>query len=59
MKKHPDKRDSDFKHPYEKEWKKEIRRRVAEIESGKVKPIDGEVVSARIRKIVNRVSPLK
>ena len=38
----------------EESWKAETRRRVAEIEAGKVKGIPGEEVSARIRKIVGR-----
>jgi putative addiction module component (TIGR02574 family) len=38
----------------EKAWKKEIRRRLAEIENGTVKAVAGEKVSARIRKIVGR-----
>jgi putative addiction module component (TIGR02574 family) len=33
-------------------WRKEIRRRVAEIESGRVKGIPGESVSERVRRIV-------
>jgi putative addiction module component (TIGR02574 family) len=36
----------------EESWKLEIRRRLAEIESGRDTGIPGEVVSARIRKIV-------
>ena len=35
-------------------WKREARRRVAEIESGQVAGIPGEEVSARIRQIVGR-----
>ena len=35
-------------------WKQETRRRLAEIENGTVPPVDGEVVSARIRQIVGR-----
>ena len=35
-------------------WKRETRRRLAEIESGKVQPIPGEEVSAKIRRIVGR-----
>ena len=34
----------------EQAWRNETRRRVAEIESGKVEGIPGDVVSARIRK---------
>ena len=35
-------------------WRTETRRRVAEIESGRVEGVPGEVVSARIRQIVGR-----
>ena len=35
-------------------WKAETRRRVADIESGKVQGISGAEVSARIRRIVGR-----
>jgi putative addiction module component (TIGR02574 family) len=35
-------------------WEMEIARRVEEIQSGKVKGIPGEEVSARVRKIVGR-----
>ncbi len=35
-------------------WKQETRRRLAQLESGKVQAIPGEVVSDRIRKIVGR-----
>ena len=42
--------DSDI----EESWKKETRRRLAELENGQVQPIPGEVVSERIRKIVGR-----
>lgn len=35
-------------------WRVETRRRVQEIESGRVEGIPGEVVSARIRQIVGR-----
>ena len=38
----------------EAEWRAETRRRVAEIESGQETGIPGEVVSARIRRIVGR-----
>jgi len=38
----------------EESWRRETRRRVAEIESGQEKGIPGEEVSARIRKIVGR-----
>lgn len=35
-------------------WKVEVRRRVAEIESGRVKLIPGEQVMTEVRKIVGR-----
>ena len=35
-------------------WEQETRRRLAEIESGNVQPVDGEAVSARIRHTVGR-----
>jgi putative addiction module component (TIGR02574 family) len=35
-------------------WKQETRRRLAELESGKVRAVPGDVVSERIRKIVGR-----
>ena len=35
-------------------WKQEARRRLAEIESGNSQPVDGEEVSARVRRIVGR-----
>ena len=35
-------------------WKQEARRRLAEIENGTVQAVDGEQVSARIRRIVGR-----
>ena len=35
-------------------WRTEARRRVAEIESGQVQGVSGEVVSDRIRRIVGR-----
>jgi putative addiction module component (TIGR02574 family) len=38
----------------EESWKQETRRRLAELESGKVQAVPGEVVSSRIRKIVGR-----
>ena len=38
----------------EESWKAETRRRVADIEAGKVPGIPGKEVSARIRKIVGR-----
>ena len=38
----------------EDSWKQETRRRLADLESGKVQAIPGDVVSSRIRKIVGR-----
>ena len=38
----------------EESWKAEARRRVADIEAGKVAGIPGSEVSARIRKVVGR-----
>jgi putative addiction module component (TIGR02574 family) len=38
----------------EESWKGETRRRVADIEAGRVKGIPGPEVSARIRKVVGR-----
>jgi hypothetical protein len=35
-------------------WKIETRQRLAEIENGTIQPIDGAVVSARVRRIVGR-----
>lgn len=35
-------------------WRAETRRRVAEIESGRVEGVPGEVVSARVRQLVGR-----
>ena len=35
-------------------WRQELRRRLAEIESGQVQGIAGEEVSARVRRIVGR-----
>ena len=35
-------------------WKQEIDRRIEEIQSGKVKGVPGEELSARIRKMVGR-----
>jgi len=35
-------------------WKQEIDRRIEEIQSGKVKGVPGEEVSARIRKMIGR-----
>jgi putative addiction module component (TIGR02574 family) len=45
---------SDNKPEIETAWKQETRRRLAELENGKVQAIPGEVVSNRIRKIVGR-----
>ena len=38
----------------ESAWKQETRRRIAELENGKVQAVPGEVVGNRIRKIVGR-----
>jgi hypothetical protein len=38
----------------EKAWKQEVRRRLREIETGTAQLTDGEVVSARVRRIVGR-----
>jgi putative addiction module component (TIGR02574 family) len=38
----------------EESWKQETRRRLAELESGKVQAVPGDVVSRRIQKIVGR-----
>ena len=38
----------------ENAWKQETRRRLAELESGEVQAVPGEVVRNRIRKIVGR-----
>lgn len=35
-------------------WKEEVRRRLAEIDSGAVAAIPGEQVSARVRKLLGR-----
>jgi putative addiction module component (TIGR02574 family) len=35
-------------------WKREVQRRIAEIESGQVQGISGEEVSAQIRKFLGR-----
>jgi putative addiction module component (TIGR02574 family) len=45
---------SDVEPEIESAWKEETRRRLAELENGKVQAIPGEVVSGRIRKIVGR-----
>ena len=39
---------------HEEAWKQEARRRLAEIENGTVQAVEGEKVSARIRRIVGR-----
>jgi putative addiction module component (TIGR02574 family) len=38
----------------EESWKQETRRRLAELENGKVEAVPGDVVSRRIQKIVGR-----
>ena len=38
----------------EESWKQETRRRIAEIESGRVAGIPGETVAANIRRLVGR-----
>jgi putative addiction module component (TIGR02574 family) len=38
----------------EEAWKQETRRRLAELESGQVQAVPGEIVAERIRKIVGR-----
>jgi putative addiction module component (TIGR02574 family) len=45
---------TDVEPEVETAWKQEARRRLAELESGKVQAVPGEVVSSRIRKIVGR-----
>lgn len=45
---------TDVEPEIEAAWKQETRRRLAELESGQVQAIPGEVVSRRIRKIVGR-----
>ena len=35
-------------------WREEVRRRLAQIDSGAVQPIDGEKVSAEVRKLIGR-----
>ena len=45
---------TDVEPEIEESWKQETRRRLAELESGKVQAVPGEVVSNRIRKIVGR-----
>jgi putative addiction module component (TIGR02574 family) len=39
---------------HEEAWKQEARRRLMEIETGKVQVVPGDEVSARIRRIVER-----
>jgi len=45
---------ADVEPEIEASWKQETRRRLADLESGKVRTISGRVVSHRIRKIVGR-----
>jgi putative addiction module component (TIGR02574 family) len=45
---------TDVEPEIESAWKQETRRRLAELESGKVQAVPGEVVNRRIRKIVGR-----
>ncbi|HTX21585.1 MAG TPA: addiction module protein [Candidatus Aquilonibacter sp.] len=45
---------NDVEPEIEAAWKQETRRRLAELENGKVEAIPGEVVGNRIRKIVGR-----
>ena len=45
---------TDVEPEVETAWKQETRRRLAELENGKVQAIPGDVVSSRIRKIVGR-----
>jgi putative addiction module component (TIGR02574 family) len=45
---------TDVEPEIESAWKQETRRRLAELESGKVQAVPGDVVSSRIRKIVGR-----
>lgn len=45
---------TDIEPEIEDSWKQETRRRLAELENGKVQAIPGEVVSRRIQKIVGR-----
>lgn len=40
--------------PIEEAWKRETRRRIAELESGDVQGIPGDEVSDRVRRIVGR-----
>jgi putative addiction module component (TIGR02574 family) len=43
---------TDVEPEIESAWKQETRRRLGELESGKVQAVPGEVVNSRIRKIV-------
>ena len=45
---------TDVEPEVETAWKQETRRRLAELECGKVQAVPGEVVNNRIRKIVGR-----
>jgi putative addiction module component (TIGR02574 family) len=45
---------TDVEPEIETAWKQETRRRLAELESGEVQAVPGDVVSERIRKIVGR-----
>ncbi len=45
---------TDVEPEIESAWKQETRRRLAELENGKVQAVPGEVVGNRIRKIVGR-----
>jgi putative addiction module component (TIGR02574 family) len=45
---------TDVEPEVETAWKQETRRRLAELENGKVQAIPGDVVSRRIHKIVGR-----
>lgn len=45
---------TDIEPQIENAWRQETRRRLAELESGKVQGVPGEVVSHRIRKVVGR-----
>ena len=46
--------NTDVEPEIENSWKQETRRRLAELEGGKVQAIPGEAVRNRIRKIVGR-----
>jgi putative addiction module component (TIGR02574 family) len=45
---------TDVEPEIESAWKLETRRRLAELENGKLQAVPGDVVSRRIRKIVGR-----